>query len=98
MGAQADFLGGEVTAVNEKAGFMVVKTSDARTLKALARLDDRVRYIAEDRPDAVKALAAPNDPAYYKQWGLKASPGTDAETAWETVPGSTSTIVAVVDS
>ena len=85
-----------------------VPASDRASALAELRRDPRVRFA---EPDAVYQVdVLPNDPSFGQLWGLnntgqtvKTSPGTpdsdiDAPEAWATTTGSSSVVVAVIDS
>ncbi|MCO6429529.1 MAG: S8 family serine peptidase [Deltaproteobacteria bacterium] len=46
----------------------------------------------------IRALATPNDPSYPSLWGMNATSGIDAPSAWDISTGSQEVIVAVVDT
>src|SRR6185503_21074843 len=85
-----------------------VPASDRARALAELRRDPRVRFA---EPDAVYRVdTLPNDPLFGQLWGLnntgqtgKSSTGTadadiDAPEAWSTTTGSSSVVVAVIDS
>ena len=91
-----------------RAFVVSVPASDRGPALAELRRDPRVRFA---EPDAVYRVdTVPNDPLFGQLWGLnntgqtvKASTGTadadiDAPEAWSTTTGSSSVVVAVIDS
>jgi subtilisin family serine protease len=85
-----------------------VPTADRASALAELRRDPRVRFAEQDVAYSIDTL--PNDPSFGQLWGLnntgqpvKTSVGTpdadiDAPEAWGTTTGSSSVVVAVVDS
>ena len=91
-----------------RAFVVSVPAADRRRALAELRRDPRVRFA---EPDAVYRIdTLPNDPLFGQLWGLnntgqtvKSSTGTadadiDAPEAWSTTTGSSSVVVAVIDS
>lgn len=78
---------------------------DVSALAAELRLNPAVELV-EPNYLITKNEATPNDPRFSEQWALKNSGATggqvDADigalTAWQTTTGSTSTVIAVIDS
>lgn len=60
---------------------------------AFFQLVPAVRFAQADYQ--VELTAAPNDPLYSREWGLRT---IDAPTAWNTTTGAAGTIVAVIDT
>ncbi len=85
-----------------------VPSADRGAALAALRKDPRVRFAEPDATYGIDAL--PNDPSFGQLWGLnntgqtvKTSTGTadadiDAPEAWTTTTGSSSVVVAVIDS
>jgi thermitase len=63
-----------------------------QVLAALSRRGD-VEYAEQDGLDAV--TLTPNDPSWGQEWGL---PKVNAPTAWNTTTGSSSMVVAILDT
>lgn len=80
-------------------------TTHLMTLPEVAYAEpDRVMYetidpLAGDPGQATRALTlTPNDPLYAHQWDMKSAWGIDLPAAWNTTTGSTSVVVAVIDT
>lgn len=79
--------GGRVAIIAPHAGF---------SAEGVARELERESTVLHARPELrVRALLAPNDPAYPTQWGMAR---VGAPTAWDVQRGSGSVSVAVIDS
>ncbi|MFO0447335.1 MAG: S8 family serine peptidase, partial [Pseudomonadota bacterium] len=85
----------------------VVRLEAADAAAALARLraDADVEYVEPDR--RMRRHLAPNDPLFANQWYLRAvtttpngptASATDTETAWDGTRGSSTVVVAVLDT
>ncbi|GAB1645044.1 S8 family serine peptidase [Krasilnikovia sp. MM14-A1259] len=61
---------------------------------AALRTDPAVRYVEQDHVAHADAVV-PNDPAFTYQWGVRR---TGVDSAWATTHGSSSVIIAVVDT
>ncbi len=73
----------------------VVVTLNSSERDRLAMLPD-VESIEVDKK--IKAFLVPNDPLYSDQYALKGTHGIRAPQAWNTTRGSTSKLVAVIDT
>jgi serine protease len=93
-----EFHGATVLSANDAIDFVNVRADDPADFEQRASQDDDVRYLEEDRRDALEPHYTPNDPQISDQWGWGASPGIDAYTAWDTTLGSTDVMVGVLDS
>lgn len=79
--------GGSVAVIDPRAGFSAA---------GVARELERESIVRHARPELrVRALLAPNDPAYPLQWGMAR---VGAPLAWDVQRGSGSVSVAVIDS
>jgi subtilisin family serine protease len=88
----------------------LVSIDPAKLKKAIAKLEDdpRVRYVEPNH--LVHADASPNDPSFGQLWGLHntgqsvngvtgtADADVDAREAWDVATGSSSVVVAVIDT
>lgn len=77
-------------------GSEVVQLPAGASLKAAMsklKADSRVSYVEPDY--RVQAFATPNDTYYSRQWAL---PAVSAPSGWDISTGSTTTVVAVVDT
>ncbi|HEX2022790.1 MAG TPA: S8 family serine peptidase [Candidatus Thermoplasmatota archaeon] len=92
-----EYEGNPIVAVDGDLRFVVVETNDPATLEVRARLDDRVRYLEWDNPQAAFLDHVPNDARYGDagHWGSKK---IGAQTAWDRTLGSTAIKVATIDS
>ncbi|RZU52030.1 subtilisin family serine protease [Krasilnikovia cinnamomea] len=70
-----------------------VPADQAAAATAALRGDPAVRYVEPDH--VAHAAAVPNDPGYSYQWGVRK---TRVSTAWSTTHGSSSVVIAVVDT
>lgn len=91
----------ERSAAVERAGGTVAELADAGdyalvglTPSQAATLAASPEVLGVESPVRLRALAAPNDPAYRVQWAL---PAVQAEQAWASTTG-TGTVVAVLDT
>ncbi|GAC1302546.1 MAG: hypothetical protein NVSMB19_11900 [Vulcanimicrobiaceae bacterium] len=73
----------------------VAPGTEAATIAKLSR-DSNVRFVTQDH--VAHALAIPNDPSYASQYALPITQWDLAYTANPTLGGSTSTVIAIVDS
>jgi subtilisin family serine protease len=67
---------------------------------ALAKLEAVPGVVFAEPNAEIRVQTTPNDPSYPSQWGLSQANGIDinAPAAWSTTTGSSSTIVAIVDT
>ncbi|BFU46999.1 S8 family serine peptidase [Krasilnikovia sp. MM14-A1004] len=70
-----------------------VPADQAAAAAAVLRTDPAVRYVEQNH--MAYAAAAPNDPGYPYQWGVRK---TRVSTAWSATHGSSSAVIAVVDT
>lgn len=85
---------GNASSVSQIATTTVeVPAADAAAASQRINQLNGVSSVSVDQPVSVDMV--PNDPAYPSQWGLAA---TGAPNAWDTSTGSSSTIIAVVDT
>ncbi len=103
LGRLSTLVGTELRLVRQIAHVHVLETASDQsigTLRAMAELiqtQPEVRYA--DPVRRASAFAAPNDPYFSRQWGLRgATAGINAETAWALQPGTHGLTVAVVDT
>ncbi len=89
------FHGAEVLSVNMAIKFLVIYVEDPVAFNEQAAQDDNILYVEADTQDFV-ASYVPSE-AYYGccQWGIQ---DIGVETAWDTTLGSTSVILAVLDT
>lgn len=89
------FLGEEVVQINRAVDMLVVDVEDPVMFHANALTSLDVRYFHPDE-EVFHTTFTPSE-AYYDccQWGIK---DIDVELAWDTTLGSTSTMVAVLDT
>lgn len=76
-----------------------VRTSDRESMLNRLRSDPRVEFAETDLP--INGMALPNDVNFASQWALQSTPnraGARFDKAWDLVKGSSSVIVAVVDT
>jgi len=85
-------------------GLHVMRASGLSSEALAARLakDSDVDYAVPDRIKTIRAVV-PNDPLFASQWYLKAADptqpaATNAQAAWDITGGSSSVVVAVVDT
>jgi len=101
--AQADLvsISGRVEHTFEDGTSLVVLGQGVDRDAAVARIRSAAD-VAFAEPDSVLHVAdtTPNDPGFPQQWGLKQANGIDigATKAWDVTTGSSSTIVAIVDT
>jgi len=89
--------GGHVTRIDEALRFAVVETANPGVLEATAALDERVRYHFLDSLEAFSVTFTPND-ARWNDAGMYGARHVNAPTAWDTTLGTTSVVVAVLDT
>lgn len=90
-----EYNGAEILSVNYAIDFISVVTGNPVLFELRAMLDENVRYVNKDWPDAMSALLIPNDPSYGSQYGWGR---IKAPTAWDTTLGSTAVTVAIIDT
>jgi subtilisin family serine protease len=94
-------MGGTIEASETGGPATVVLPSGTDAVSAAKRLAqiDGVRYAEADGTLAIDAIT-PNDPAFNQLWGLSSNSDVDidAPQAWDLTTGSSSLIVAVIDS
>ncbi len=76
-----------------------VRHSDQQALLNRLASDPEVEFAIEDRP--MRAFATPNDPNFLNQWALRSTSNTAGakfDRAWDVVKGSSSVVVAVLDT
>lgn len=93
-----DFQGNQEISRIPQIGVVTISVpvgTEAAEIAKLARAGN-VRFVTPDR--VAHALAIPNDPSYPNQYALRITQWEQAYTANPTLGGSSSTIVAIVDS
>jgi subtilisin family serine protease len=80
-----------------RAGLDLVQASPS--VAAAVEDEPEIRYVEQDR--TYPLAATPNDPEFGQMWGLHAAPDDDdidAPEAWDLTTGSSSVVVAVIDT
>jgi subtilisin family serine protease len=86
--------GMQVVSVLRNDGAVVAALSHNQALELAARTD--VESVELDQP--MRAFRTTNDPLLHQQYGLEATTGVNAFSAWDTSTGSRLALVAVMDS
>lgn len=99
--------GAHVLRLNSRLPLAQVQTIAAR-LSAEPDVEyaepDQIRFAIKDAPAIppaailAPALLTPNDPQFSSQWDMSGTWGINAPTAWNITTGSTSVVVAVIDT
>ncbi len=93
---RARYQGGQVTDVDEDLSFFVVETHNPAAFERRVKQDQRAQYLEADHRDWHLTLT-PND-ALYGDAGHYGTKITNTGSAWDVTLGSTSVIVAMIDS
>lgn len=92
-----EYAGGTVVQNIQGLRMLVVETESAALFESRVMLDDGVRYLERDDPNAAFLLLVPND-SLYSNAGHYGSKKIGAEAAWDRTTGTTSVKVAMIDS
>ena len=89
--------GGGALSINRELGLLTATwTGGEESARAALMGIPSVRYVGSDAKEA-RASFLPNDPLYYRQWGLDDS-HIRADLAWDVEKGDKNVVVAVLDT
>lgn len=92
---KAKIKGGQVIAQIERLNIFVVKVPENSEDKFITAIENNPNVEFAQKNHIVTATSVPNDPRFSELWGLKKS---KFDSAWDTVTGSSTVKVAVVDT
>lgn len=102
LGAQSSLRAEGVQALESsiRSGLMRVKVPPGREAETMARLMTRgdIEYVTLNY--TVEAITEPNDPEFWRQWGLKQAQDhdIDAPEAWSIFTGGDNITIAIIDT